>query len=405
MRKHYYILLFLCFCSCNKTEKPTHVKEIIGLKADFNLNSSEIKAGEKFTISGKIKNQTKSQLRLILDHALYTKSYSVKIQNNQFQIEIPGEDNQIAGEVKVFLFHQDKLIQKSSYFIKPLDAIDKMQNFNGPKDLFAGDDDGSMNVSIPHDQFENPLLPPSVVVYQSSYNGVTQTTEEKPIENLISYQITKSKTQKGKYLIGSKSKQGFSKEQELLIGASMPKSFNIELLSFHPFADSRQFIQLKTSVLKDKYDNIIADGTLINFTIEEAESLVGVYQSFTIGGIANVYIENPSQATSWIIQASLHDEIKSNRIPLSFSKNVNDFDLLWDNKSQTLSIGPVVGILGQFVPDGTEVIISNEQKELETYIYLEEGKYSYQLPFDWIEKSPKQLKVLIGGQHKIIKID
>lgn len=412
MRYSYYILFVLFICSCQKASKPILPKEKIDVSAEFTFESagildSEINAGESIEAKGTIETSSQSvnELHMVLQHALYTKSYPIKISNGAFQLNIPADDNQFAGEVIAKIVHGNQVIEQSMFYIMPLQAIDKMQNFNGPKDLFASDDDASMNVSIPHDKFGNPLFPPSVVKYQSSFEGEIQKLENKPVENLVAYQITKAKTKKGKYLIGSNSSEGFSQEQELIIGSAMPKSFNIELLSFHPFADSRQFIQLKTTQLADKFGNTVADGTLINFTVEEDGALVGVYQSFTIGGIANVYIENPSKESAWNIQASLHDGIRSNKVPLNFSKNVNDFDLEWDQEKQTLSIGPVVGILGQFVPDGTEVMISATNKNLENYIYLEEGKYDYKLPFDWIEKKPKKLEVLIGGHQKTIDLE
>lgn len=407
MKYCYYILLIVCLCSCKDASEQVVTKLESNTIGNYEIIPSKIDAGEAISIKGNIENNDSStdEITLHVKHALYSKSYSTKNTNGYFEIEIPAIDNQIAGVVNTSLVYQEEIIGAEKYFIKPLYAINKMQSFNGPKDLYAGDDDASMNVSIPHDKYDNPLLPPANVNFSKSFEGQIQSEEQKTIEHLVAYQITNSKLTKGKYLIGSKSSDGFSQEQELIIGAAMPEQFNIELISFHPFADARQFIAFKTTVLKDQFDNIIADGTLINFVVEENESVVGVYQAFTIGGVAIVYIENPSKEISWTIYASLHDQIKSNRVLLSFSKNVNDFDLTWDAQKQTLSIGPVIGILGQLVPDGTEVFISNTAKGLKDYVYLEEGKYNYQLDFDWKEIKPTQLTVLIGGHEKTIQLD
>lgn len=407
MKYCYYILLIVCLCSCQEASEQIIAKLESNTIGNYEFIPSKINAGEAISIKGNIENINSStdEITLHVKHALYTKSYSTKITNGSFEIEIPSVDNQTAGIVNTSLVYQEEIIGEEKYFIKPLDAINKMQSFNGPKDLFAGDDDASMNVSIPHDEYDNPLLPPANVNFSKSFEGQIQSEEQKTIEHLVAYQITNSKQTKGKYLIGSKSSDGFSQEQELIIGAAMPQQFNIELISFHPFADARQFIAFKTTILKDQYDNIIADGTLINFVIEEDGFIVGVYQAFTIGGVAVVYIENPSKELSWTVYASLHDQIRSNKVLLSFSKNVNDFDLSWDAEKQTLSIGPVIGILGQLVPDGTEVYISNTEKGLKDYVYLEEGKYNYQLSFDWKQIKPDQLTVLIGGHEKIIQLD
>lgn len=404
MKYSFYILVIFSFCSCHEaTEQVLHkVESNITVSIDF--FPSQINAGEAISIKG-TSNTSIGELLLELHHTLYSKNYVVKISNGLFEIEIPAIDNQIAGEVIANLVYQEQVIEKGKYFIAPIGAIDKMQNFNGPKSLFAGNEDASMNVSIPHDKYDNPLLPPTKVNYNKSFEGEILSEESKPIEHLIAYQITSSKPTKGKYLIGSKSDEGFSQEQELIIGPAMPQEFNIELLSFHPFADARQFLKFKTTVLKDQFDNIIADGTLIIFTIMENDSVVGIYQAFTIGGIANVYIENPSNETNWKVQASLHDQIRSNIVLLNFEQNIKDFDLSWNPDTQTLSIGPVIGILGQMVPDGTEAKISYDASSLEDYIYLENGKYNYQLGFDWKQHKPDVLKVLIGGYEKTIQIE
>ena len=405
MRYFIYISFFILLCSC-KEQSPVPSADPQVVEAIFEFDQSTVYAGEKINIEGEILSDQKNiKLDLLVQHALFSHTYSITASENKFEFEIPASQNQLAGEVLVQLAYQGVVVQQKKYFIRSLEAINKMQNFNGPKDLFADGKDASMNVSIPHDKYENPLMPPAAVNYQASYEGQIQRSEQRPVENLIAYQITPTKLKTGKYLLGSSSSDGFSQEQELIIGAGMPSKFTIELMSFHPFADSRQYSHLKSEVILDKEKNMVADGTLVNFTIKENDRLVGVYQAFTIGGIANVYIENPSEAISWNIQASVHDDIVSNSIALNFSKNVNDFEATWNRKEKSIEIGPVIGVLGQYVPDGTEVKVSNKEYNLEDYIYLEAGVCKYKIAFDWLQKEPSQIELLIGGHEKIIQLD
>ena len=403
--KIYISLLLFCVLSCqDKTQAVVLPNKATGY---FDEIKKRYHAGEDINFSGslEIAGETNAQAFLVLHHSLYSNSHLLKIESGNFKYTVPGKENLLAGEVLCRLLYQGKILSEESIFIYPLEAVDKMQNFNGPKSLFANDEDGSMNVSIPHDQYDNPLLPPSKVSYQASYNGEAEVGVQKDIDHLVAYQISKSKKRAGKYLIGSSVNDGNSQEQELIIGAVLPKDFSIALLNYYPFADSRQYIHLKTSVMKDVWGNIVADGTMIQFTIQEGRELVGVYQAFSIGGIANVYIENPSHAVQWNITASLHGQLKSNVISILFDRNVNDFPLKWDEVEKKLLIGPVVGVLGQLAPDGTEVKISNLKKDLEDFIFLEEGKVKFHLAFDWQQKEPKQLEVLIGGLQKIIEIE
>ena len=398
-------LILICLFSCQEKAQPEVYTD--SARGNIDILPQSINAGDPINISGTIDLQSnkKSSALLITHHSLYSKSYPLEILDGKFNIQIPGKENQLAGELICRLHSRGKTISEASTFISPLKAVDKMQNFNGPKSLFASDEDGSMNVSIPHDKYYNPLLPSSKVTYQASYNGIIENSEQKTVDHLVAYQINNSKKQEGKYLIGSSINEGFSQEQELIIGAVMPVEFSIELMSHYPYADARQYMHLKTSVMRDQWENIVADGTMIQFTIEEDGELVGAYQAFSIGGIANVYIENPSRAIEWKITASLHDQLKSNEIKVSFARSVNDYPLQWNRETKNLTIGPVIGVLGQLVPDGTEVKISNKENDLEEFIFLEDGIVSYKLGLEWKLLEPKQLEILIGGILKSIYID
>lgn len=397
-------IIGLLFCSCKQEVKNA---ESISIAGEFVFMNGDTKAGDPISLSGNINTSDvlEAELQLVVQNALNTIVYPIRIDEGKFSLNIGGDKNQLIGENIFRLVYQDQILHEAKLFTYPQKAIDKTQNFNGPKSLFANDDDGSMNVTIAHDKFNNPLLPPSTINYQSSYNGKIEDSSMAPIENLVAYKINNSKKKAGKYLIGSSINEGYSQEQELIIGPAMPTKFSIQLVNYHPYADSRQVMHFKTSVLKDQWSNIVADGTLLLFTVMEQGSLVGVFQTFTIGGIANVYIENPSKESNWSISAGFHDQLISNQINVSFSRNVNDFSMSFDKKHKELTIGPVIGILGQLVPDGTEVVISNSEYDLEDYIFLEDGKTNYKMNFEWQQLKPTELEVLIGGITKKIKID
>ncbi len=407
MKVLYYILFSILLFSCNSKIEEVPPFKLQSNDIIFQLENNEINAGEEVKASGKILIDIPHEVKfdLLVSHALYSEVFTCKTNNGLFQFVIPAYSNKIAGEVNLYVLFEGKLIGKDKYFIKPLEGLNKIQIFNGPKELFAEDEDASMIVAIPHDPFGNPLLPPSTVNFRSNFEGKLKEESNAEIKHLTAYKITKSKSKQGKYIIGVNSSEANAQEQELIIGANMPSSFTIELLSFYPFADSRQNIHIKTDVIKDNLGNIVADGTMINFIIKQNEELYGVYQSYTIGGIANIYIQNPNNATVWQITGGLYDNIISNEITLNFSKNINDFKLHWNHDKKILNVGPVIGDLGQFVPDGSEVRISSINHGLEDFVYLENGIINYKLNFEWIAKDPKQLEVLIGGLQKMISIE
>jgi len=115
------------------------------------------------------------------------------------------------------------------------------------------------------------------------------------------------------------------------------------------------------------------------------------YQSFTVNGIANVYIENPLNEDKWEVFARINRGPISNKLKLAFQRNIKD-------------IGPVFGVLGQLAPDGTEVRIGIEGNNHYAFSNLKDGKLTYQIPFQWEITTNTSIEVSIGGQEQKIMI-
>jgi len=137
--------------------------------------------------------------------------------------------------------------------------------------------------------------------------------------------------------------------------------FKIESLNLHPYADNRHYSRIRTTKILDRYDNQVPDGTLITFNVKDQSKVVGSYKAMTIDGIANVYIKNPGETAKWKIQAHIDNRSFSNTISLKYKQNLKSIAHNYDSFTNTLTVGPLNSVLGQYIPDGTVVSLSIDE--------------------------------------------
>ena len=77
-----------------------------------------------------------------------------------------------------------------------------------------------------------------------------------------------AKPKQGKIFIQSKRHNVNSKEFEATILASNPVDFEIDFDRNNSYADGKELTTLTTSVIKDKFGNIIENGTLVSFVLK-----------------------------------------------------------------------------------------------------------------------------------------
>jgi len=152
-------------------------------------------------------------------------------------------------------------------------------------------------------------------------------------------------------------------------------------------------VHLNTDVIYDAKGNIVADGTSIIFIVHENQEVIAQYQTYTVSGIANVYIENPKSAALW--KVSISGAPQETSIDLKFHDNIESIPLRIDKKY--LVVGPVVGSLDQYIPDGTEVkIVFNYAIEVTSEI--EHGFAEIRIPDNILNSKEVICEVEVNGK-------
>ena len=125
-------------------------------------------------------------------------------------------------------------------------------------------------------------------------------------------------------------------------------------------ADGRQFVALRTDVIRDTYGNAMLDGTLVTFVVDLGQGAPRLIPAATIDGVAIAQLQAPSQPGTSTVHAEVYDA-ESRPLTITFGAGpaVNTFpvEARIDAVGQaiTLKAGPLLGALQQFIPDGTAV--------------------------------------------------
>ncbi|HEX5690957.1 MAG TPA: hypothetical protein VFX76_13180, partial [Roseiflexaceae bacterium] len=139
-----------------------------------------------------------------------------------------------------------------------------------------------------------------------------------------------------------------------------PIPFGLNASPTHVPADGRQLITLRTDVIRDRFGNPMLDGTLVTFTADIPGSEPRLIPAYTIDGKAEAQLQAPDSPGEVTVRATLYG-VESQALSLRFAPGpaVGAFEVVAQVNARdgfvTLQAGPLLGALGQFVPDGTPV--------------------------------------------------
>ncbi len=238
--------------------------------------------------------------------------------------------------------------------IHPKQDVASMETYLGPPSIEAGETDYTMLVVIPTDIYDNPLKDSTQVSIKHQFSA-NERQDSIYMKNNISYKNIYSKTKTGRILISSESLNKNSKEYDVNILPAIPTDFTITYNRNHEYADGNQITNFSTSIIKDKYDNIVSDGTYVDFLITNASNYQLKTSGSTVNGIATAKMIHPDHQDNWTVKAFIEGLSESNSISITYNQSVEDFEVAFSERNRIVSIGPLKSFMGQMIPDGLEV--------------------------------------------------
>ena len=359
-----FILILIQFSCANKQEEISSSEEF---KFKLLSKKNTYKAGENITIN--FKSEEYVEYRMVLSNAFGSSTITPEIKANTLVFNIPKNYSQKSGPCDWIFIANKKVLARGVIKILPkTDSKVTLETYFGPRSITAGIQDYSMLINVTTDPYDNVYPEGTEVLFKSQFLN-TISEYDIPSKDLISWKNIYTTKKSGRILVNTSFNDITSKELTTIIFPTLPEDFTIEAISNHKFADGNQILKLQSNVIRDQYNNIISDGTTVNFIIENSKGAILKTVASTINGIAKATMLHPTEKESWKIIAYVTGAAKSNEINLNFETAITDFNVDFSKGNRLVSIGPLKSFMGQLVPDGilTQLeIYTKDQTYLET---------------------------------------
>ena len=363
-----FLLLFFVFltsCTTEKDDKATRNQVIVK-----HLNKKESYVADE-TINLVFETDDMLNYKLILSNAYGSSVLAAAEEMDKLIFTIPQNYSRKAGVCHWFLIANGETYSQGQLNILPkVNSKPTLETYFGPRSITAGFDDYSMLVNVTTDAYDNVFPIGTEVAFKSQFLN-SSSTDMVASQDLISWKNIYSTKKSGRIFVNTSFNATTSKELTTVVFPSLAETFEIAVERNHDYADGNQIMQLRTDVIKDKYENIISDGTIVNFIIENSQAAILNTMGATINGIAKATILHPSEKENWTINAYVTGAAKSNTLALMFQTAINDFDVVFSNNNREITIGPLRSYMNQLIPDGILVQIDVYNK---SGIFLESKK-------------------------------
>ncbi len=375
MRKRFCYIIFLFCLACQPNDK---IVSKVTESFVFKLSADQIIAGEGITLQILNKEKYNGKAKLLIESGLSIRYIDLTIDKNSVDIDVNGDQLIDAGVVNFMLLVGGEIKYQKELTVLASDIVNPIELFTGPSTIWVNDIQKSMLVALAKDQYGNAAQEGEQISFKSRYPNSAEAESIIEVKNQLAYKIVDSDFESGKIFMGISEDRSSGKEQRVDVVQLWPEEIKIQLVELLPYADSRQFYKLNTSVLRDVNGDIIPDGTMVEF-ISHFKKRKASYKSYTIDGVANVYIRNPSFPSLWNVYAQVGGNVvKSNTIKLDFKSNVKD--LSYKITDREIIVGPITSYIGQYIPDGTRVyLFVNKERVREE---SEDGFVRFERPDD-----------------------
>ena len=362
MRLIYLLIILLFQISCSeKQEEVTSAENFI---SNLVNNKSTYTAGEIAVLKFEIKGE--AEVKLLLSNAFGTSTVLPEIETGAYLFTIPQNYMRKSGPCHWILLAHGKPINNGEFKIEPKTiSMATLETYFGPRSITAGVQDFSMLICVTTDPFDNVFPTGTEVLFKSQFLS-TISDFNIASKDLISWKNIDATKKSGRILVNTSFKEITSKELTTIVFPTLAESFLIEADRNHTFADGNQIMKFRTNVIRDKYDNIISDGTMVNFIIENTKGAILKTVAPSINGISKATMLHPSEKEEWKITAFVTGAAKSNAISLKFDTAISDFKVNFSDDNRIITAGPLESFMEQLVPDGILIQLD---------IYNDSGKY------------------------------
>nr|WP_297784858.1 hypothetical protein [uncultured Allomuricauda sp.] len=399
--KQYIWLIVFVALGCSKS--PDAPSEKIPDNIKLNSTEREFTAGDPIVL--KFKGKAVKQL-LLIQNGWGTIALQPDSTITDLTFTLPQAITQKSGLAHWSLLHQKTKVAKGSINILPSNTLsESMESYIGPTSIFADNQDQAMIVSLPQDTYGNPLPDSTIIELTEKFKNVQNNTSM-PVKDMIANAYVGGYGEVGELFLGTSLENQVSKEFTLSVLPTKADDFAINFDRQHNNADGNQVISFTTSTIRDRNDNIVADGTMVNFVVEDRSG--NQYQTYgqTLNGVAVGKMLHPEAPTQWKVKAHISGLSKSNSLELGFEAAVKDYTVHISENGRTITVGPILSYMKQWIPDGMGIYLEIKSPDGESLLTQEttsrKGMGKFELPEN-INAYENTVKITVAGIEKRIE--
>ncbi|MEX6625516.1 hypothetical protein [Tenacibaculum salmonis] len=332
-------LLFLCFV--------THITTA----QNITLLSKEKQFIAGDTILLKFNTNSAKKYQMYCSNSYGSTLLNSEIINNKIIFKIPPYLSNKSGILNW------KIIKNNisgQFKIVPKQQPVSLETYLGPPSIEAGGTDYTMLVVIPTDDLDNPLKKGTIVKVKHQFLKSERKTKVLT-NNLIAFKNINSPLKSGRMIITSESLNLNSKEYDVNIMPAIGTNFKLFFKRNHKYADGNQITTFYTSIIKDKNNNIISDGSFVDFFITNKKGNMLKTSGTTINGIAYAKMIHPEFEDNWKVKAYINGISESDILKINYKKIIDKFDVNFSDNNRTVKVGPLKSFMKQMIPDGLKV--------------------------------------------------
>lgn len=286
--------------------------------------------------------------------------YFAKFSGGQATVTLPASATQNSGLVTLTAL-AGSAQSSANLTLLPGPPVEPLTPLVGARSIIADGQHWSMTVVVPFDSFGNPIADGTPLEIQAQHPDGQLETQTIQVAHLLAWARIYSHTQAGPTLITAQANGAHGPESTLLEVPGWPTNLSLSAQPPTLPADGRQLMTLTTGVLRDKFGNILPDGTLVTFIAETAHAEQRIIPTYTLAGVATAPLQAAAEPGVVQVWASVYG-VKSDPLQVAFTPGpaVGTFpvkvQVLAADRALQVTAGPVLGPLAQYVPDGTTVL-------------------------------------------------
>lgn len=346
--KQAFFLLFFQFIIVSFLAQETTIKQssisLLSTKTEF-IVSDEI------ILEFEVKKDTIFQL--YCSNSYGSSVIESKASNQKIAFKIPSFLSKKRGLLSWKFINTDETISGNISILSQQQPT-SIETYLGPPSIDAGGLDYTMLVVIPTDSLDNPIIDNSKVAVKHQFLK-SEKSENILTDKLIGHKNIFSPKKSGRMIISSESFGLSSKEFDVNIMPAIATGFKIFMHRNHEYADGNQITTFFTSTIKDRNNNIISDGSYIEFYITNKEGGILKTSGTTINGVAHSKIVHPDFEETWNVKAYFIGIAESNTITIKYKKVIENYGVSFNEHNRTIKVGPLKSFMGQIIPDGLSV--------------------------------------------------